>query len=437
MKISILTYFTILLTATFVVAIENDIETTIGGAGWFQFGRVQESWVDPKNPNNNNAYNKNWMQDAGAVLNVKAKVSEHWSGALEVGAIQVHLARGSINEANKWYAFWVPFVGFANISYLKDNFNFTLGVFQYSYGPDNKNLGLYLMNGYVYPGTLVSPHVGPLDPLKPLFGTKLSYSFGNARNDLLINIETVDKPLYDISIADYFNYKIMDGFDIGAGINFYRLIPQNSSVTSPSKHCAQGPYANGCAYEDTTYIFNPASGLNDSISLDTITGSLAGTKLVARFSFDPKPMLGGIKSLGESDLTFYGELAILGLKNYPQKYPDIKNRIPFMFGFNFPTFGLFNLAAEVEYYASNNSSDNLAAQNGSWIPVTNDNFNHSRDNFKWAFIASKVLFGHMALMGQVANDNLRLGGSHDTSTGVLTTLVPTDWYWTTKLAYFF
>jgi hypothetical protein len=92
----------------------------------------------------------------------------------------------------------------------------------------------------------------------------------------------------------------------------------------------------------------------------------------------------------------------------------------------------------MEYYGSRNSSDNLAAQNGSWIPVVDDpRVNTKRDNFKYSFNASKLVGGHLMILGQIANDNLRLGGNHDDATGKLALRTPSDWYWNTKIAYFF
>jgi hypothetical protein len=43
----------------------------------------------------------------------------------------------------------------------------------------------------------------------------------------------------------------------------------------------------------------------------------------------------------------------------------------------------------------------------------------------------------MALAAQVANDHMRIGGNHDTDVGKETTRTGADWYWTSKLAYFF
>jgi hypothetical protein len=69
--------------------------------------------------------------------------------------------------------------------------------------------------------------------------------------------------------------------------------------------------------------------------------------------------------------------------------------------------------------------------------VDDPRINTRRDDWKWSVNLSKVLFGHMILLGQVANDHLRLGGNHDEDTGVEAMRIPDDWYWTTKLAYFF
>jgi hypothetical protein len=89
---------------------------------------------------------------------------------------------------------------------------------------------------------------------------------------------------------------------------------------------------------------------------DTIFYSLAGGKVMARFAFDPKPLLPFGDKLGDKDLRLYGEAAILGIKDYPAKidssrengelklvkigYDKIGERIPVMVGFNAPTHPL-------------------------------------------------------------------------------------------------
>jgi len=155
---------------------------------------------------------------------------------------------------------------------------------------------------------------------------------------------------------------------------------------------------------------------------------------MARFRIDPKAWFGEIPG---DELVLYGELAVLGTKSYPVFYDDIKRRIPVMVGFNFPTGHLFNLSAEVEYYASKNSSDNLPPQNGSWLPAGSPGPNPKRDDYKWSVNASKVVFGNMFLGLQVADDHLRVGGTHNTATGQEVLQTPQDWYWAMKAAYFF
>ncbi|MFC1585359.1 hypothetical protein ACFL5V_07420 [Fibrobacterota bacterium] len=442
------TYFTSLALSMLLAvgAYCQELTPEIHGAGWLQMGRVVESSSEKGRSND---YTDNWMQNAGGQLSATLNVDDHWQGGLSIGVIQVHLARGSKTQASLWYPFWVTYVGEARITYSNslftadDKWSLTMGSFGYNYNPDVKNLGLYMMRGYVYPGALVSGFGN-------IYGARAGYEIGMLSNDLLFNIETEDKPLYDISIADYLNFKFHPGFEFGLGVNFYRLIPQNSDVTSPTKDCDEqtdiSVYGrmgqdNACFLFDSSYTVttDPLTGqLDSTLVLDTITGSLAGTKMVMRFRLDPKALAGGIEALGENDLVIYGEAAILGTKNYSgEVYGSMSERMPIMVGMNLPTFGFMNLSVEVEHYGSKNSSDNLAAQNGSWVPPVKSDVDNTRDDWKWAVNASKGLFGNMALSAQVANDHLRLGGSHNIATGVETTTTPSDWYWTAKLAYFF
>ena len=407
----------------------DDVKLEYHGAGWAQFGMVAHSSDTSKLD-----YNDNPMQSAGAVINSSAKVDDHWDGGLGLGVVQVHLIRGAEDNGN-WYPFMVPFVSEARITYStslftqQDKFKVSLGYIPYGYNPDVKDLGQYLLRGYVYPGTLVSGFGN-------ISGAIVGYGIGGLHNDLILNVETEDKPLYDFSIADVANYQFKFGLEVGAGVNFYRVIAQNSDLTSPSKDCVPGKLGPAVASnpaENVCYIVDTVGTV-----LDTITGGYAGTKLMARFHFDPKTAFGFSGSLGKEDLVLYGEAAILGVKDYPIFYDDIARRIPAMVGFNFPAFGfLDNLSLEVEYYASKNSSDNLNPEQGSWLPSLNSIKYVKRDDWKWSVYAAKVLSGHMKLSAQAANDHLRLGGTHDLPYGVEAMNTPKDWYWTCKLAYFF
>jgi hypothetical protein len=416
------------------------------GAGWVLGSRVENSFATPNVGNN---YNKNWVGQSGGLLAIHTTIDEHWDASLGLGTVLVQLARGARSQANKWYPFWVSWVDEARISYdtkfgEDKGFKLSMGSFHYGYNPDIKNFGQYLMHGYVYPGTIVTSLTGPLGVNQNINGIMGTIKLGAFSNDIIAKIETEDKPYYDISIADVATFKVGSVLEVGAGANFYRLIPANADLTSHSKDCREsdlGPYAslgqpNACFILDTISV--DAAGVPTRI--DTVTGSLSGIKLMGRLRMDPKAVIGYQEDglLGKDDFVIYTEFAILGLKDYPQFFEKITQRIPVMFGINLPGFNFFNWSIEVQYYGSPNSGDNLAAQNGSWIPPIDEAvINTNLDDWKYSVNASKVFGGHLALMGQIANDDLRLGGNHDDAAGMQAMRTPSDWYWAAKIAFFF
>jgi hypothetical protein len=176
--------------------------------------------------------------------------------------------------------------------------------------------------------------------------------------------------------------------------------------------------------------------------VDTLLGGLSGTKLMGRFRVDPKAFFGDAGPFGSQDLVIYAEAAVLGLRNHRKYYPDIARRIPVMVGLNLPAFGwLDKLSLEVEYFANPNFHDYGKTETSySWVPRNVGNtVDTRRDDWKWALYASKVVYGHVRISGQVANDHLRTFGPPDigylTYAESLTT--PKDWYWMGKITYFF
>jgi hypothetical protein len=414
----------LLLPALSLVAHAEDLKLEYHGAGWTQIGRVEESYAGTANVQNDN--DNNWMQNVGAQLSVTAKVDAHWDAGLSIGVVGVHGARGQREVADFWYPFWVPYIGEARVTYTDSVFNagrfqLTMGNFGYGYGSNNKNLGLYLMRGYVYPGALESGFGN-------VFGALARYDHGKFRNDVIVKSEE-QRPAYDLSLIDVVSYQVHPGFELGAGVNFYRLIPRDGKLTTPDSVCS-GSYG-FCS------IMDPSDST-------LVLGSLAGTKVMARFSADPKLLFGfsniGSLAFGKQDLVFYGEAAIIGVKDYRVVYDDILQRIPVMLGLNLPTFGHLDVfSIEGEYYASKNSSDNFHANfGGAWVPRQDDDDVYARDDWKWSVNAAKTLVGNLQLSAQVANDHLRLGGWHnEPNSGKEALRTPKDWYWTCKLAYFF
>ena len=482
----------------------QDLNVQYKGSGWIQFGRIEHSTDTVSNQPDNN-FNGNWVQSTGGQITAVVKIGGNWEGGVGLGAIQTHNARGALFVANFWAPFWAPLLE-ARVTHMQswgDNkLQVTLGNFPYNYNPDVKNLGLYLLRGQTYPGTVISGfETKHVLPIASIYGAMARAQLGPLQNDVILNSETDTKPFFDFSVADIVTYQGIPGVQIGGGVNLYRFIQQNRKVTSPGKGCFEEPHfyhqvadddPETCYSVDTLERFisrvdtavvhyDRADGaadsalritpIVDSARVDTITGSMAGIKLMARFRVDPKAWFGAPERLGKEDLVLYGEAAVLGLQDQGKYFNDIKRRIPVMVGFNLPVFKFLDkLSLEVEYYGSRNYSDYGKAESfGSWVPRTvpatqavrniapisfnpdgantytydklqvPSGLDHSRDDWKWSLYASKVLMGHLRLASQVANDHYRNNGvgatSYPTWAEALTT--PKDWYWMCKLAYFF
>ena len=434
----------------------EDVEPVITykGSGWMQGGLIEQSSDRVSNGTQNN-FNKNWIENAGVQVATVAKFGPAWEGAFGMGAIQTNNARGALDVANNWYPFYATFVSEARLSYSagsKDSHQLQLyiGYFNYIYNSDVRDLGSYLLRGLPYPGTLISGfEIRHTTGAANIYGTAARYSLGNFKNDLLLISETDHRPYFDASIADIVTWQATPALQIGGGVNLYRLLPRNRDVTSPGKDCDNNH--NNYSQIDDIFGSNPeVCYVMDTLSrdtvagtavVDTVTGGMNGTKLMGRFRLDPKALFGLGSAFGKDDLVLYSEVAVLGLQNYPKYYTDIKRRIPVMVGFNFPAMGYIDkLSLEVEYFANKNYNDygRAEAQN-TWVPRRVPDGNVKRDDWKWALYGSKLLMGHVKLSGQIADDHLRTYGAPDlgflTFAEALTT--PKDWYWMTKVAYFF
>jgi hypothetical protein len=211
---------------------------------------------------------------------------------------------------------------------------------------------------------------------------------------------------------------------------------------------------------DTTIIpVAQRDSTGDSLHVDYVWPTHKGIKLMGRFAFDPQALIGSNTLFGKNDLKLYGEIAVIGVQNYPGVYDKISERIPVMLGFDIPTFKLLDvMALEVEYYGSKVVPDlRKVSVNGSAVPqsiwvnrakpptdgtaptFSQTPYDVNADNLKWSLYVSKIFAEHVKISGQVANDHFRTGGTA-ISTGksyeeALTN--PKDWYWFLKLSYFF
>jgi hypothetical protein len=340
-------------------------------------------------------------------------------------------------------------------------------LFPYKYDNNIKNLWLYLIRGPVYPGLLFSGFESKeMLNTANMLGARMQNRFGPYTQDLVLTSETELRPYFDFSAIYVGTLKLGAALELGAGVNFYRALPVRPGTTSPSKDegfdpslsnqsSVRHPFDYPYAVPVDTIPLLQRTDPNDSIRYVWV--SHQGTKLMGRFALDPLAALGGSERLGPNDFKLYGEIGVIGLKDYEGVYENIAERIPVMLGFNLPAFKLLDvLALEVEWYGSKVVPDQRKLiEQGSpipqspWInrqaPPTDGSppsdlqipYDVNGDNWKWSLYFTKVLAGHIRISGQFANDHFRTGGTagSPSSEEALTHLK--DWYWFLKLSYFF
>lgn len=455
----------------------ENLSLRLSGKGWYELGRVMRSSDTLISKYD---YNDNFIHSPGAQFTILAKIGERWDGAMGIGGYETQAPQGGVANSvqRKSEIGFKVFVSQASFAYTlgeksAPRLKSTFGLFSYRYNPDVRNFGEYLLRGPVYPGILFSSfeskHID--STVANTLGLNFKSVLGGFSQDLIVKSETDLPPLFDFSLAYVAQFSVKGVFSAGLGVNFHRLLaikPGLTDLTDPSfakdnrsaaavKHPYYQRYiyvpmdtvafdadgtlrpnaegrdsANGTftRLDDTTYVWS---------SRDTTFLTHRGTKVVGRFSFDPKGVFGlgrsGRGGLGPNDLKLYGEVGVIGVKDYPGVYPDIRERIPVMLGFGLPTFGfLDDCALEVEWYGSrirddyykieketspiprsNHSQeyDRQADAQGRLVSDTTVAFadadvqNMTKDDWKWSLYLSKTFLRNARVSFQVANDHFR------------------------------
>jgi hypothetical protein len=347
------------------------------------------------------------------------------------------------------------------------------GMFPYQYNPDANNLGAYLFRSGPYPTYIMTGGNGGLTVIgnqsTPIEGFRANAHTGNLDLDIILATETGLPPLYDFSLALVAGYKIADGLvEVGGGVNFKRLIQIDKKKTTV--HALQNSYfqKGGTWYSGEAVNYSrPASFMVEladsaraknthadslladayttkSLALTAIADSLAvggpwvdattglvagaqyytpaGTMLMGRASVDFKKLFSS-EIFSAQDLRLYGEFAVLGVKNYPVYYEKITDRIPFMVGFNVPTYKILDLmSVQFEYYNSPNLNSTFSVGQKNWsIPYIPENslfsqneFNDltKKDNYAWSILLRKQILSSLTLNAQFARDHLRTIGTN-------------------------
>jgi hypothetical protein len=388
----------------------------------------------------------------GGMVFLNNKVSEQWTTDLSLGLWYGNTAiKGSLSDKNgNQISHTNPnsislgmgaFLHEAVVGYKSESglFGMKVGKYHYQYSDYNTDFGLYLLRGPVYPGFLYS---GPFDEIGALTKTGLQFSFNfpfGLKWDILPTFETDFKPYMDLNLSSFLSYNA-GMLEVGAGVEMQRLYEFNPCVTSPNGK----KDVDGClggdpktAYSNDSDLYQSAFMIIDTTGgkKDTITYTMAGTKIMARAALDFKKVMGEYAG-SPKDFVLYFEAALIGVSNHKFIYEKRGERIPVLVGLNVPTYGLLDLASvEVEYYNapyqndpyklvgaydvfqfSDGNSINYAM---SPIPPSNKageghlskaqvDFDPKKDNLKWSIYLAKRVQERITFKFQVASDHWRV-----------------------------
>ncbi len=315
------------------------------------------------------------------------------------------------------------------------------GAFPFKYNPDAANLGEYMYRSGAYPnyiqtggGTITDGGGSIINSAQVLNqGINFEVNTFSIKHNFLFTLESSIEPIHDITAAYFFSFKFRNIFEIGGGSLWGHLISSRSSYTTPTGPTVIDPGRKPLnRYQGDSVVFS-----------DTVKNysnyTFKNTKLMGRVALNLRGIFDS-ELMGADEGKIYGEVAVLGIKNYPFYYTNVFSRTPFMFGFNLPTFKLLDrLAIEGEYHHLQFADDfEEAYSNGLPLPplpqgvyaeaVAAHKDPSENQRWKWSIYAKKTIMPGFVTYLQVASDHMR-GINYDKAPQPdLITKQPSDWY---------
>jgi hypothetical protein len=435
----------LVLTAFSVAEIANS-NFKISGWGFLTYGNFVKSSVQKGNKD----YNlEGPYADFDAGLKTVFSFGKYGKGRFHFGLATAFMADddGDENVEMKRRR-CVPYLIDAAIEFrlkIGNNTFFTeFGWLPVKYNPQARNLGEYLFRSNCYPNVVVSGF--ELADKEKLIGWHGMYQNDFTekswvKGDAFYNVEMGFYPLYNISQSYILSVNLGGFIELGAGI-YHNLISVDDKKVKPGIDEQRYPRD---VYQKFSYV--GSIGPNN----DTILYSFKGTKAMGRVTLDPKAFF-NLPVFGSEDLKIYGEMAILGLKNYPYWYDEIKDRMPLMFGFNFPAFKILDvLSMELQYwtYPWWNSAENIWKY-GSPVPYCGDlempffeladKLRKHNDDWRWSVYASRKIAERIRISIQFASDNMSKTAwsppppTYSRYTEIMTS--KREWYWVSRIQFY-
>jgi hypothetical protein len=418
------------------VAVEEAVQTksvNFTGYASFAFGQVVKGlWENSERK----GYNHYWSHHVYAGVGFNARMSDNFEivTRLEGKMWNAYPNQDTRQWNTRNYSMWLDQANFTyGFGGLENPWlSVTGGYFVYKYNPEVRDLGEFLFRSMTYPGYLINYFDFPA---ARLLGFKVSLNLlqGNLKQDLFIHEECEYYPFGNISIGYIANYNIMKVVEIGAGFDLCRLFDINTELTTPTR-------AENLMFSDT--IMDSFGFVYRDVPPDSPHYTFKANKVMGRMTIDPKPLLGSFGDIfGPSDLKLFGEIAVIGLKNYPFYYDDITKRMPMMFGMNVPTFKILDhFSVEFEYYAFPFTTYMMRTIDQgfplpgedymNWWPGTN---RYKDDDWKWAVHLKKTILPGLSITVQVARDHYRGYWSDGLPAYMETLIRPDHLAWNAKI----
>lgn len=425
---------------------EPSFDVTLHGYGSYEFGQI----VRGHGPQDNK-YTKVWRPKLYANVKLDMTIQERFH--MIIGPEVKMYGKFPQNETDPGrFDLKYSYDIYLDECYFNGHFgnldqpflSISLGYFKYKYNPHVRSLGEYMFRGGTY-----KPYIYNVfdHAYERLLGARVNSTLfdGLWQQDLIINSHTHYFPRDDYSLSYITSVNLFKGLAIGAGINFDRLWPVDKKITTPEYPANM--------YVTGAHTYDSITPFNDTITVttydDTSYYSFKGVKLMGRISFDPKILFPDVSIFGPEDLVIYSEAAIIGVKNIinddvdtsilKHPYEDITQRIPFMVGFNIPTFNVLDfLSVEIQHWETPFANEFYRVRRN-FIP---QHYNASgwdpRPNVKtkWSIFLQKSFLDQFAVIVAFARDNTFDLDETDYEPNVdfeETYRYWDDWYWRVKL----
>jgi hypothetical protein len=181
------------------------------------------------------------------------------------------------------------------------------------------------------------------------------------------------------------------------------------------------------AYYDTNFVNVPPP--------QTVSFDLSTTKLVCFFELDIRALLDKAKE-DMGDFNLYGEVALVGTKNYPVFYTEYSQRLATMLGVSIPVPYVFDhLSLEMEYL-KNPIVESIYSTYDQLKLVPDEKFRtetFTADDIKWTIHASRAINNYFTIYVQIANDHFRPKNAFAQPMYIPVTNEKGHWYWLTRL----